>query len=128
MCSSGACHQGIKMEAMSECDFIPVDYHEVRQVKASFKKLMRACVPSALPPTSDPDKGGFLRAVQDSDWLPQLQNILLIGGATVDLMDGHGASVMLCLEDGWDFTTQVSGGGHLRSVGAAILGQWWRPS
>ena len=39
--------------------------------------------------------------------LLQLQNILQISGAIVDLIDVQGSSVMVCLEDGWDFTTQV---------------------
>ena len=39
--------------------------------------------------------------------LLQLQNVLQISGAIVDLIDVQGSSVMVCLEDGWDFTTQV---------------------
>jgi len=66
---------------------------------------MRACVPSS--PFTDPDNG-FLRAVEDSEWLKQLQCILQIAGAVVDLLDIQGSSVMMCLEDGWDFSTQVS--------------------
>lgn len=92
------------MEYFRKCDFIPVDYHEIRQVKSSFKKLMRACVPSA--PFVDPEKG-FLKAIQESEWLNQIQNILQIAGATIDLLDVQGSSVMVCLEDGWDFSAQV---------------------
>lgn len=96
--------KGIRLESFKKCDFIPVDYVEVRQVKSSFKKLLRACVPSAA--FTDPEKG-FLRAIQDSEWLNQIQNILQISGAVIDLLDVQGSSVMVCLEDGWDFSTQV---------------------
>ncbi|KAK3103033.1 hypothetical protein FSP39_015926, partial [Pinctada imbricata] len=95
--------KGIKMESFPKCDFIPVDFYEVRHVKASFKKLMRACVPSA-PLSQD---NSYLKAVEESEWLLQIQNILQLAGAVVDLMDVQGSSVMMCLEDGWDITTQV---------------------
>jgi len=65
---------------------------------------MRACLPSS--PFTDPEKG-FLHAVEDSDWLKEVQCILQVAGAVVDLLDVQGSSVMICLEDGWDFTTQV---------------------
>ena len=97
--------QGIRLESFSNCDFIPVDYYDARHVKASFKKLVRACAPSG--PFVDPEKG-FLRAVEDSEWQRQLQCIMQTAGAAVDLLDVQGSSVMLCLEDGWDFTTQVN--------------------
>ncbi|XP_012944799.1 myotubularin-related protein 13 isoform X2 [Aplysia californica] len=96
--------KGIKMESFPKCDFIPVDFYEVRQVKASFKKLMRACVPSSPP--SHPEHS-FHKAVEDSEWLLQLQSVLQLAGAIVDLLDLQGSSVMVCLEDGWDITTQV---------------------
>ena len=57
------------MEAFPKCDFIPVDYSEVRHVKSSFKKLLRACAASA--PFTDPEKG-YLHAIEESDWLPQI--------------------------------------------------------
>ncbi|GFR74219.1 myotubularin-related protein 13 [Elysia marginata] len=96
--------KGIKSECFPKCDFIPVDFYEVRQVKASFKKLMRACVPST-PPTSQDH--GFFKAVEESEWLPQIQSILQLSGAVVDLLDVQGSSVMVCLEEGWDITSQV---------------------
>jgi myotubularin-related protein 5/13 len=96
--------KGIKTESFINCDFIPVDFHEVRQVKASFKKLMRACVPSVS--NTDPDQS-FHRQFENSEWLTQLQTIMQISGAIVDLIDIQGSSVMVCLEDGWDFVPQI---------------------
>lgn len=51
--------------------------------------------------SSEPDQS-FYRAVENSEWLQQLQTLLQVSGAMVDLMDLNGSSVMLCLEDGWD--------------------------
>jgi len=108
--------KGVKVDSFPKCDFIPVEFAEVRHVKSSFKKLMRACVPSA----SFSEEKGLLKAVEESGWFPQLQSIMLIAGATVDLMDAQGSSVMLCLEDGWDFATQVI------SVAQLLLDPYYR--
>lgn len=45
--------------------------------------------------------------MEASEWLPQVQRIMQVAGAAVDLIDVQGSSVMLCLEDGWDLTAQV---------------------
>jgi myotubularin-related protein 5/13 len=81
-----------------------VEYYDVRHAKASFKKLMRACVPSSI--NNEPEQS-FARLLEGSEWLPQLQSVMQLAGAVVDLLDVQGSSVMLCLEDGWDVTTQV---------------------
>lgn len=49
----------------------------------------------------------MFRLVENSEWLQQIQNIMQLSGAVVDLLDVQGSSVMLCLEDGWDVTCQV---------------------
>ncbi|XP_022088215.1 myotubularin-related protein 13-like isoform X3 [Acanthaster planci] len=93
-----------KLEQFNKCDFIPYDFHETRQTKHSLKKLMKACVPSTV--LTDPECG-FHKLVDESEWLVQIQSIMQLAGAAVDLMDLQGSSVMFSFEEGWDFTTQV---------------------
>ena len=50
----------------------------------------------------------FLKLVEGSEWLALLQSVMQLAGAVTDLIDLQGSSVMLCLEDGWDLTCQVS--------------------
>ncbi|XP_025829760.1 myotubularin-related protein 13 isoform X2 [Agrilus planipennis] len=97
--------KGVKIESSPKTDFIPVEYFDVRHTKAAFKKLMRACVPSAQSP--EPDQT-FFKLVENSEWLQQIQNIMQLSGAVVDLLDLQGSSVAICLEDGWDITAQIS--------------------
>lgn len=86
-------------------EFIPVDYADVRQSRLSFKKLMRACLPSTE--SNDPEQT-FAKLLEQSDWLQQTRNLLQLSGAVVDLIDIQGSNVTLSLEDGWDATAQVS--------------------
>lgn len=97
--------KGMKPDPILKTDYIPVEYADVRHTKTAFKKLMRACVPSST--NQEPDQS-FLRQIENSQWLQQIQNIMQLSGAVVDLLDVQGSSVMLCLEDGWDITCQLS--------------------
>lgn len=74
---------------------------QYKEIHFSFKKLMRACSPSS------PGSGAFLGAIEDSEWLIQLSNLLQLAGAVVDLIDHQCSSVLVALEKGWDYTAQV---------------------
>jgi len=100
--------RGVKMDSHPKADFIPVDYPEPRRLRASFKKLMQACAPSTTPQGSSAHEKTFHKLVEQSEWLQLLQSVMQLAGAVTDLMDIQGSSVMLCLEDGWDLTCQVS--------------------
>uniref|UniRef100_A0A3P9PW06 SET binding factor 1 n=1 Tax=Poecilia reticulata TaxID=8081 RepID=A0A3P9PW06_POERE len=96
--------KGGKQDSFQQWEVIPIEVCDVRQVKNSFKKLMKACVPSSQ--TTEPNMS-FLRLLEDSDWLCfQLHRVLQVSVLVVELLD-TGSSVMVSLEDGWDVTTQV---------------------
>jgi len=95
--------------------FIPVDTYEVRETKNCFKKFFRACVPGTFSETNElntnnhshNNQTGFLKLIQDSKWFEHLQKIISISNLIVDRMSDS-SSVMICLEDGWDITAQLS--------------------
>ena len=86
----------------------PVNSTEARRLRGSFKKLMQACNPSSVAQGNNAAEKTFHKLVEQSEWLLLLQAVMQLAGAVTDLMDIQGSSVMLCLEDGWDLTCQVS--------------------
>ncbi|XP_076006714.1 myotubularin-related protein 5 isoform X3 [Genypterus blacodes] len=95
--------KGGKQDSFQQWEVVPIEVCDVRQVKNSFKKLMKACVPSS--PTPDPNMT-FLRCLEESEWMTLLHRVLQVSALVVELLDTD-SSVMVSLEDGWDVTTQV---------------------
>ncbi|XP_061618331.1 myotubularin-related protein 5 isoform X3 [Phyllopteryx taeniolatus] len=95
--------KGGKQDSFQQWEVVPIEVSDVRQVKNSFKKLMKACVPSLA---SSDSSTNFLRCLEESEWMALLHRVLQVSVLAVELLD-TGSSVMVSLEDGWDVTTQV---------------------
>ncbi|NXW94274.1 MTMR5 protein, partial [Alopecoenas beccarii] len=61
--------KGVKPDPLQHWEVVPIEVFDVRQVKASFKKLMKACVPGC--PSTDPSVA-YLRSLEESEWLSQV--------------------------------------------------------
>uniref|UniRef100_A0A3Q4HTX9 SET binding factor 1 n=1 Tax=Neolamprologus brichardi TaxID=32507 RepID=A0A3Q4HTX9_NEOBR len=68
--------KGGKQDSFQQWEVVPIEVCDVRQVKNSFKKLMKACVPSSS--TSDPNMS-FLRCLEESEWMALVRRALSAG-------------------------------------------------
>lgn len=66
------CVQGGKQDSFQQWEVVPIEVCDVRQVKNSFKKLMKACVPSLL--TYDPSMS-FQRCLEESEWMALVRTL-----------------------------------------------------
>lgn len=62
--------QGVRPDPLQQWELVPIEVFEARQVKTSFKKLLKACVPGCQALESGPTS--FLRSLEDSEWLTQV--------------------------------------------------------
>lgn len=83
--------QGVKPDPLQHWEVVPIEVFDVRQVKASFKKLMKACVPGC--PSTDPSVA-YLRSLEESEWLSQVSGSW--GLCRSQSMPGTGAAVGCC--------------------------------
>ena len=96
--------KSLRLDPHLKVEFVPLETIDSKRIRASFKKLMRACMSSS----SNLNEQTYYKTIESSEWLQGLQNVMQTAGVVIDLMDTEKASVMICLEDGWDLTCQIS--------------------
>lgn len=67
--------QGVRPDPLQQWELVPIEVFEARQVKTSFKKLLKACVPGF--PAWEPSPPTFLSSLEDSEWLTQVSALPL---------------------------------------------------
>lgn len=67
------CVQGGKQDSFQQWEVVPIEVFDIRQVKNSFKKLMKACVPSS--PSHEPHMS-FHRCLEESEWMNLVQHTI----------------------------------------------------
>ncbi|XP_078483997.1 myotubularin-related protein 5-like isoform X3 [Ciona intestinalis] len=107
--------KNLKHEQQGKVMFVPLDITEPKQIRISFKSMIKSCLPPEPPPSTNlstqPQQvqdTGFRKDVEDSGWLVQVSQLLEVAGAVVDVIDIHGGSVMIAVEDGCDTVPQIS--------------------
>lgn len=101
----------IKSEFGGRVRFACLDVPEARQVRSSYKSVLKACLPIDIPrnsQTQQPEQDVFRSAVDESGWLQQLSSLLSSATAVVEVLDSQSASAMISLETGWDETPQIT--------------------
>lgn len=105
--SEKAMIKSIKSEMYRSCEFVPLELHEVKQIKNNFVKFLRVCVPSGPIPVHD-SENSLANILEGIEWFDQLKTIMDTANKIVDYMDTHGRSVLLAIEEGWDLTPQIT--------------------
>nr|XP_039258097.1 myotubularin-related protein 5-like isoform X1 [Styela clava] len=106
--------KSLKQEQQGRVEFVPIDVPEPKQVRLSFKSLLKVCLPVDPPPQPQSaqsaldDNQQFRKGVEESGWLQQISSLLSVSGAVVDILDTQGSSVVIAMEDGWDVTPQLT--------------------
>jgi myotubularin-related protein 5/13 len=78
-------HRTGRLEQFQNYCFLPLELHDVSQIKGSFKKMTRACVPSIsnthansngtdLPSVTLSNSMSFYKLIEESRWLYQVKS------------------------------------------------------